>query len=160
MGCVNVSAADFRKHFELLSDEALLETNRGDLVEIAQQCLDEEMARRGLNSAEEAPEAANDSSQHEASISEKLVLVGTFLSGEELNMARGLLEEASIPYHVENPLAALGGVELRLLVPETLEADAREILNAEISEEELAAQAEAAGTFEEEPEEELADRDN
>ena len=160
MGCVNVTAADFRKHFEFLSDEALLETKREELVEIAQQCLDEEISRRGLNAEGEPTEITRDSVQHEASVSEKLVLVDTFLSGEELNLARGLLEEAHIPYHVENPLAALGGIELRLLVPEALEADAREILNSEISEEELAAQAEAAGMVEEETEEELADRDH
>jgi hypothetical protein len=157
---VNVTAADFRKHFGFLSDEALLETNRNDLVDIARQCLDEEISRRGLNAAEESAETPSDPAQHEASVSEKLVVVDTFLSGEELNLARGLLEEASIPYHVENPLAALGGIELRLLVPEALEADAREILNSEISEEELAAQAEAAGAVEDETEEELADRDD
>jgi hypothetical protein len=157
---VNVTAADFRKHFGFLSDDALLETNRTDLVDIARQCLDEEISRRGLNAAEEPVETASDPAQHEASVSEKLIVVATFLSGEELNLARGLLEEASIPYHVENPLAALGGIELRLLVPEALEADAREILNSEISEEELAAQAEAAGAVEDETEEELADRDD
>lgn len=142
---MEVTAADFRKHFALLSDEALLEINRGDLVEIAQQCLDEEVARRQLNRAEPRTETAREQPQHEASRAEELVHVATFLTGEELSMARGLLEEAAIPYHIENPLAALGGIELRLMVPASLEEQALEILSAEISEEELAAQAEAAG---------------
>lgn len=157
---MEVTAADFRQHFELLSDEALLETNRDELVEVAQQCLAEEIARRGLNTAEEPADGAAEPRTTEASVSDELVLAATFLSGDELNMARGLLEEAGIPYHVVNPLAALGGVELRLMVPKALEEQAIEILSAEISEEELAAQAEAAGMLESELEEELPDADD
>lgn len=158
---MNVTAQDFRQRFELLSDEALLEINKDELVEIARDCLDEEIARRGLNTPEAPAEAAPEESQHEASLSDRLVLVATFLSGEELNMARGLLDEASIPYHIENPLAALGGIELRLMVPAQFEHEALEILSSEISEEELAAQAEAAAMAEETEEvEELSDRDD
>lgn len=166
---MNVTAEDFRQRFELLSDEALLDTNKDELIEIARQCLDEEIARRGLNPAEPATGVPFEEASHEANISANLVLVATFLSGEELNMARGLLDEASIPYHVVNPLAALGGIELRLMVPAELEQDAIEILSAEISEEELAAQAEAAGFIEADAEEnepaeleaeELSDRDH
>jgi hypothetical protein len=51
---MEVTAVDFRKHFELLSDESLLETNREELVEVAQQCFDEEVARRGLNETEDS----------------------------------------------------------------------------------------------------------
>ena len=50
---MDVTLDDFRKHFELLSDDALLETNRDELVEAAQQCYDAEIARRGLH----APDA-------------------------------------------------------------------------------------------------------
>lgn len=154
---MNVTAADFHKHFALLSDEALLEIRRDELVELAQQCYDEEMERRGLNAGETPAEAADESVSHEADISKEMVLVATFLSGEELNLARGLLDEARIPYHIVNPLAALGGIELRLMVPKALEEQALEILAFEISEEELAAQAEAAGMLEEESEESEAE---
>src|SRR5690349_8200265 len=37
-----------REHYASLSDEGLLEMERGDLVEVAQQIYDEEMKRRGL----------------------------------------------------------------------------------------------------------------
>ncbi len=37
-----------RRHYALLSDEALLEMDRADLVEVAQQLYDHEIARRGL----------------------------------------------------------------------------------------------------------------
>lgn len=150
---MNVTAADFRQHFELLSDEALLEIKRDELVELAQQCYDEEIERRGLSSGETPAEAAVESAPHEADRSQEMVLAATFLSGEELNLARGLLDDAGVPYHIVNPLAALGGVELRLMVPKALEEHALEILAFEISEEELAAQAEAAGMLEESEEE-------
>jgi hypothetical protein len=43
-----------RQHYASLSDEALLEIDRAELVEIAQGCLDYELSQRGLDSAGEA----------------------------------------------------------------------------------------------------------
>jgi hypothetical protein len=160
MGCVEVTAADFRQHFELLSDEALLETNREELVEVARQCFDEEVSRRGLNAGDEAAAMAAETPVEAGNAVGDLVQVATFLSGDELNLARGLLEEASIPYHIVNPLAALGGIELRLMVPAALQEQALEILASEVSEEELAAQAEAAAMSETDAEEALSDHDD
>jgi hypothetical protein len=159
---LEVTAADFRSHFELLSDEALLETNREDLVEIAKQCFEEEISRRGLNAGDEAPEATGEPASEPADHGTEEVLLATFLSGDEINLVRGLLEGAGIPSRVVNPLAALGAVELRLLVPLAYEEQALEILAMQISDEELAAQAEAAGAFETESakeEEELSGPD-
>jgi hypothetical protein len=48
----------------------------------------------------------------------------------------------------------LGGFQLRLLVPKAFEKEALEVLEWEISEEELAAQAEAAAVHIEDSEEE------
>ena len=45
---MDISLEDFRRHFEILSDEALLATSREDLVETARACFDEEVVRRGL----------------------------------------------------------------------------------------------------------------
>jgi hypothetical protein len=143
---VQVSEADFRQHYELLSDEALLEINPGDLVDVARQCLEEEIERRGLNAAADdspAEIAAEPAVAEEEDPGE--VLIATFTSGDELNLARGLLQSAEIPSRVENPLAVMGGMELRLIVPAAFEEHALEVLGAEISEEDLAAQAEAAG---------------
>lgn len=149
---MQVSPDDFRRHFELLSDAALLETNREDLVETARGCYDEEVARRGLNSPPD-DETAAEPVTHQASPGEELVAIATYNIPEEASLARGLLESAEIPYHLENEFAALGGFQLRLLVPAAFEAEALEILEAEISDEELAAQAEAAGIAEEDSEE-------
>jgi hypothetical protein len=148
---VQVSPDDFRRHFELLSDAALLETNREDLVEAARGCYDEEVARRGLNSPPAGDETAAAEPVAEAP---ELVVIATYNIPEEASLARGLLESAEIPYQLDNDFAPLGGFQLRLLVPEAFEADALEVLEAEISDEELAAQAEAAGIAEEDSEEE------
>jgi hypothetical protein len=150
---VEVSLDDFRRHFELLSDETLLATNRDELVEGARECYDEEVARRGLNSPPDEPVAAEAITTEESHQAEDLVLIATYIIPDEASLARGLLESAEIPFRLENELAPLGGFQLRLLVPAAFEADALEVLESEISEEELAAQAEAAAMIEEESEE-------
>jgi len=145
---VEVTAADFRQHYELLSDEALLDTNPDELVDVARQCLEEEIARRGLNPA--AGNDAPDQTQAPADPAAEEVLLASFTSGDELNLVRGLLVSASIPSRIENELSFMGGMELRLFVPAEFEQHALEILASEISDEELEAQAEAAGELEDE----------
>lgn len=150
---MEISPDDFRRHFELLSDETLLATNREELVAAARPVYDEEVARRGLNSpaVDETPEAAPDAVAPE--VHEELVVIATYNIPDEANLARGLLQSAEIPFLLQNDYVALGGIELRLLVPAQYEEQALEILQSEISDEELAAQAEAAGAFEEYSEE-------
>jgi len=151
---VEVTPADFRKHFELLSDAALLETNREDLVDMAKQCFDEEVSRRGLDVMDDSPETAGQAREPQASGGDELVLIATFTSGDEVNLVRGLLQMAAIPSHVKNPLGSLAGIEFRLMVPAAFEEQALEVLEMQISDEELAAQAEAAGMLETESEDE------
>jgi hypothetical protein len=142
---MNVSAEDFRRHFELLSDSALLATNRADLIEGAQSCYDEEMERRGLALGTPVEEAPVEKSAEEIG----MVEIATYMVAEEASLARGLLESAEIPSKIDVNYT-LGPVVLRLLVPEDMVEQALEVLESEISEEELAAQAEAAGIVEEE----------
>lgn len=146
---MEVSLDDFRKHFEILSDAALLETNRDDLVAAARQCYDEEVARRGLNKPADEPVEGEvlPASEPEGG---PMVHIATYLMPEEASLARGLLQSAEIPFFLDNEMAPLGGIQIQLMVPEAYEADAREILEHELTEEELAAQAEAAGMAEEE----------
>jgi hypothetical protein len=153
---VEVNLDDFRRHFEILSDDALLETNREDLVEAARGCYDEEVARRGLNTPVAEPIAEEGSADH-ADPGDELVLIATYNIPEEANFARGLLQSAEIPFHLANEYVALGGFQLRLMVPKAFEEQALEVLETEISDEELAAQAEAAGIAEEEESEESGD---
>lgn len=126
-----------RKHFAELSDEALLEINSEDLTEVAQQYYDAEIKSRGI--ADE-PQSEPDRE------GEELVLLTTFLSPTEADLATALLRSANIPANLENEHSSqwtgFGG--LRLMVPASLLGEAREILESQISDEDLATEAEAA----------------
>ncbi|HVW83333.1 MAG TPA: hypothetical protein VHB50_01565, partial [Bryobacteraceae bacterium] len=101
---MNISAEDFRQHFALLSDEALLATRRDDLTDVAKACYDDEVAHRELS-----PDAAEEDTQ-EAEIQEErseedqanehgkdMVSLTSFPDVEEARLARGLLQIAGIP---------------------------------------------------------------
>jgi hypothetical protein len=135
-----IDPEEFRRHFDSLSDEALLEIDRDELVEVAQQCYDEELAVRGIVIEEEATAAPS-----EAATPADWVLAATYLSGEEANMAHSMLEGADIPARlaVNNTSSWTGIGEIRLLVPADMLEEAETLLASPISDEELAAQAEA-----------------
>ena len=144
---MQIDPEDFKRHYALLSDDALLEINRGELVDAARSYYDAELAQRKLAppQAEEnlsSPDRGDDASAQPEGGPQ---LVATFLSLEEANFARGLLQSADIPCSFENnQAAAWSGIgELRLIVPASAYDRACEILETEISEEDLIAQAEA-----------------
>ena len=152
---MKVDAEDFRRVYESMNDAALLAVKREDLVAVAQQCYDVELARRGLAVGGAAAGADAERAEPTAD-SEGMVELATFTDVDEARVARGLLKDAEIPAFLENT-NPMGRGEFRLSVPPEWLDEAREILEAEISEEELAAQAEAAGELEEEEDEELHD---
>jgi len=161
---MDVSLDDFRRHFGILSDDALLATRREDLVETARQCLDEELLRRGLltgapGSGEIFVQTAEAAEAEPHSSGGEPVSIATYTVAEEASLARGLLRIASIPCHLANEYTGLGGFQLELLVPAAYVEQALEVLGAEISDEELAAQAEAAGASESDFEEEQEEND-
>ena len=144
---MQIDPEDFKRHYALLSDDALLEINRGELVDAARSYYDADLAPRKLAppQAEEnlsSPDRGDDASAQPEGGPQ---LVATFLSLEEANFARGLLQSADIPCSFENnQAAAWSGIgELRLMVPASAYDRACEILETEISEEDLIAQAEA-----------------
>jgi len=146
---LNIGADDFQRQYSSMSDAAFLALKRDELVDIARECYDEELARRGLKldaAFSEVPDAADPQED------EKLVRVATFTFPDDAKLARALLEATGMPNYLENEhtLAAnwmwtnaLGG--LRLMVPAALSEEAREILESRISESDLSDQAEAAG---------------
>jgi hypothetical protein len=146
---VAVDLEALREQFEGLSDEGLLSIDRKDLIEVAQQYYDAEIARRGL---QDDPAAA----EEESPKGEEMVPVATFSSLQEADLSRALLRSADIPANLENELSStwsgIGGV--RLMVPASFLEQAEEILGAQISDEELLAQAEAAESVEGVPDEE------
>jgi hypothetical protein len=159
---MKVDAEDFRRVYEGMNDAALLAVKREDLVPVAQQCYDVEVARRGLagKPAEEAEVAGPET----PGVSVEMVELATFTDVEDARMARELLKAAEIPCYLQNddPLAgnwigASGQGAFRLSVPVEWLEQAQEVLETEISDEELAAQAEAAAEWE--AEEEAAELD-
>jgi hypothetical protein len=143
---VQIDPEDFKRHYAMLSDAALLEIDRDELVDVARACYDAELAERNL-AVEEARSSAP-AVETAGQADGDLQLVGTFLSIEEANFARGLLQSADVPCSLENEFSAAysGAGALRLLVPASVYDRACEILETQISEEDLIAQAEAEAT--------------
>ena len=135
-----IDPADLRRHYASLTDEALLEVERDELVDAAQHIYDDELAERGI-----VLEAPADSAPADAAPQEDWVLAASYLTAEEANLAHSMLEGADIPSRLaaNNTSAWTGTGEIRLLVPEKMLIEAETILGAPISDEELAAQAEA-----------------
>ena len=136
---MEIEPEELRRHYAELSDEGLLSINRNDLTELAQHQYDAEVHGRGLH--HESPSDVETVADHE-----ELVVVDTFVSSEEAALGRALLRSADIPAYLDNELTStwtgIGG--LRLMVPSSRCEEAKEILETRISDDELAAQAEAA----------------
>jgi hypothetical protein len=145
---MQVDPEDFKRHYALLSDDALLEIDRDELVETARVCYEAELAERNLirpDAEENASSPDHPGDEVPGQTEGGLQLVATFLSMEEANFARGLVQSADIPCSFENDQAVVfnGIGELRLMVPVAAYDRACEVLETEISEEDLIAQAEA-----------------
>jgi Putative prokaryotic signal transducing protein len=142
---VQVDPEDFKRHYALLTDDALLEIDPDELVGGARPYYDAELAERKLIPPDSEENAAQAQAETESQTGAELQLVATFLSVEEANFARGLLQSADISCSFQNDQAAAwtGIGELRLMVPASAYDRACEILEYEISEEDLIAQAEA-----------------
>jgi len=143
---VQIDPEDFKRHYALLSDDALLEIDCDELVEAARVCYDAELAERNLALpvTEEIALTPDQGGNHALGQTEDgPQLVGTFLSLEDANLARGLLLSADIPCSLENEYMAQrsGNGALRLMVPASAYDRACEILESEISEEDVIAQA-------------------
>ena len=145
---------DFIQHFSELGDQALLEVKRDDLVEVAQACYDEEVSRRGISAPPEAV-TADETEVEPSHETPAMVVAGEYQDPGEADLARALLQGAGIGAMLLNErMAGMLNIPLtpgtyHLLVPVEAEDEALEILASEISEEDLAAQAEAAGEVEE-----------
>jgi hypothetical protein len=140
---LEIDPQELRRHYAELSDDGLLSINRSDLTELAQQYYDAEVGGRDLQNGPSSDVAA-DTDQ------EALVVVDTFASAQEAALGRALLRSEDIPAYLENELTSrwtgIGG--LRLMVPRSVFEQAKEILETRISDDELAAQAEAAENVE------------
>jgi hypothetical protein len=143
---MDINLQEIQHRYAELSDEGLLEIQRDDLTELAQQYYDAELRARGLH---EDPAPPVETPEPDLKPEDELVEIGTFLSMHEADMALTLLRSAEIPVQVHNEFASsFSGGGIRLLVPASYVEQAEEILASQISDEELLAQAEAAGSAE------------
>ena len=151
---MQIDPEDFKRHYALLSDDALLEIDRDGLVDAARPYYDAELAERklALPDSEEIAPTADPGDDASGQSEDGPQLVATFLSLDEANFARGLLQSADIACSLENEHGAqwAGNGALRLMVPASAYDRACEILEFEISEEDLIAQAEAEASEDDE----------
>lgn len=136
---------DFRRLYSSLNDEALLNVDRDELVPVAQQVYDAELSARGLDALAEEEEAA----PTQNAFGENLVEIAAFDNPSEASVARSLLRIAEIPCMLSTDLPLTSSVlnvatDVKLFVPPEFVDQANEVLDHEISDEDLAAQAEAA----------------
>jgi hypothetical protein len=138
---LEIDPEQLKRQYAELSDEGLSSIDRNDLTELARHYYDAEVAARGFDF---------ESSLEAEQPNEELVLAETFLSAQDANLGRALLRSADIPAYLENELTSAwtGAGGLRLMVPTSFLEQAREILEARVSDEELIAQAEAAEPIE------------
>jgi hypothetical protein len=137
------SADEFKRLYAEMPDEELRSLVRGELTEVAQQCYDAELARRGLQAtplrrtiqpivaAREPEDIAPESEEVleqtiEQEEEEDLAPAAIFPSREEAKAAKVLLQSAAIPAFVEDDTLAAGG--FRLLVAASYVEQAREVL--------------------------------
>ena len=125
------SQSDFQEHFARLSDQALMETKRDDLVPAARAVYDQEVTRRGL--ALSADDGEEEVLSPELSSGEKLVTVVEFESAEDAAQAQAQLKKNGIPAYIA------------VAVPSVFAKQAVALLDPGVSDEELAALAESAG---------------
>jgi len=105
---------DLRRYYASLSDDALLEIERGDLTPIAQSCYDSELAKRRIDPLPDTPEIRHDDPFDDADDGEIAVgpdwladaaCASSFESSPgndvapDVDEARSLLEAAGIPCH-------------------------------------------------------------
>ena len=121
------SETDYQHHFEELADEELLALNTEGLSGAACRVLDEELYRRGLESAREDAHVGT---------GDGLRLAGTFVSLEDAKAAQVILSGAGIVSSLENEDAEAwsGAGEIRLMVSAPDYEQACEILEERLPE--------------------------
>jgi len=128
---VKITAQDLQRQYREMSDDELLSLNPDELMDLARQCYQQEMARRSLviPGPDESPEP-DGSGEGPA---EDLVEVATFISVNAAKMAQSALESAGIPCVLLNEHAPRWTGQIdgpRLMVPASSKVEAREALGS------------------------------
>ncbi len=128
---------DFQKHFELLSDDALLDTKRDELVDVARECFDEEVSRRGLH-------VASRTNARKPREDYRYVQIAKFHFRSEFEVAKALLKSENIPATQGSRIGRRIELELPLMVPIAFAEQALELIRSKVPHEELDAVASAS----------------
>jgi len=138
---MKLTAEDYRNHYRELGDDEFLAINRDELVEIARRCYDAELARRQLAPAEPEPEEEFEEEPGRAAhpVAERnLVTVAMFVTAQEANLARSVLQSADMPCVLTDEHVAAQGPYVRgsqrLMVDSADAEAARDLLQAHITE--------------------------
>jgi hypothetical protein len=143
---MKITADDLRRSYRSMSDEELLSMDQDHLTDIARQCLEEEMERRGLTHRDpNAPPAPVDDDGN------AWVSAGIFQYADQARVFLPALEEAGVPFVLDEEADVLwvGSSALpavRLLVPEGQLDEAQGIIEAHASREEILARESADHT--------------
>ena len=131
-----------RQHYADLSDEALREIDRAELVDAAQKCYDEEVARRRSLPAPHAVPAPQDVAERDdeagAEWLESAACVCTFANapGSDSQIdaadARDAIEAAGIPCRIVLEETGEARSEYRVLVPASRTLEAMSILDRDV----------------------------
>ncbi len=145
---MQLNIEELRRHYASLSDEALREIDRSELVEMARACYDYELAQREPGSRATAPDRVDEEAMHEAldrdedtpDWAAEAACVLSFASSRgraDAEDARVVLENAGVPCYLE-----LSDVEpddtpppqseYRVMVPSGLSLRATSVLDQEI----------------------------
>jgi pimeloyl-ACP methyl ester carboxylesterase len=128
---VKITAEDLRKRYAEMPDEALLSLDRNELVDLARECYDQEVARRGLKRRRPAAPVEAEEPEPAAEVGvEEPVSAGIFRYPDEVAIARDLLRAERVPCYleVEHLIYSSGSSGARLMVPAAFLDRAREIL--------------------------------
>jgi hypothetical protein len=119
---------EFKQKFHDLPDDALLAVDRGELIESARQCYDEELASRSLTPPQPEPAPAPEPV-------DELVSAGTFMLKRDSDLAKSILESAEIPcFQPDEHMSDIAPYLIasfglgRILVPASYAEQARELL--------------------------------
>lgn len=120
---MQIDPEELKRHYALLSDEALLDIDAADLTDAARMYYQGEMAHRKLAPAPKAQHEVP-KVQVEAESPDELAVVGTFQDPSELAEARDVLENAGIPCSIQ-----CNNYRWEVFVPAAVRQQAEQILN-------------------------------
>jgi len=166
-----LTADDFKRRYAELSNEGLLAINPDELTPLARGVYDQELAERKLVEApaeaeesELGAEGAHVPADEPEDTADPMVEIAKCATVEEAVFYRELMRQAGIEAVIPtrgqfsvNWAGVSSTAEVPLTVRQSQVKEATEIMDASISDDELAAQAEAAAPHDIEPEEEDID---